>query len=54
VILSSDNVTAIIALIMLVFVVAASFFVQTHFPNPIAQQIREQTQFFDRDGRDLG
>jgi hypothetical protein len=54
VILSSDNVAAIIASTILILVVAVSFFVQTYFPNPIAQQIREQIQFFDRDGRDFG
>jgi hypothetical protein len=39
---------------MLILVVAAAFFVQTYIPNPIAQQIREQTQFFDQDRRNLG
>jgi hypothetical protein len=53
VILSSNNVTSIIALTILILLVAASFFVQTHFPNPIAQQIREQTQFFDQDRSNL-
>lgn len=53
-ILSSNNVTSIIALIMLILVVAAAFFVQTNFPNPIAQQIREQTQLFDQDRGNLG
>jgi hypothetical protein len=53
-ILSSNNVTSIIALTMLILVVAAAFFVQTYIPNPIAQQIREQTQFFDQDRRNLG
>jgi hypothetical protein len=54
VILSSNNVTSIIALTMLILLVAASFFVLTYFPNPIAQQIREQTQSFDQDRSNLG
>ncbi|MGH9978293.1 MAG: hypothetical protein ACRD8Z_21055 [Nitrososphaeraceae archaeon] len=53
-ILSSNNVTSIIALTTLILLVAASFFVQTYFANPIAQQIREQTQFFDQDRSNLG
>jgi hypothetical protein len=33
---------------MLILVVATAFFIQTNFPNPIAQQIREQTRFSDQ------
>jgi hypothetical protein len=51
--LSSNSVAAIIALTMLTLVVTAAFFIQTYFPNPIVQQIREQKQILDQE-RDLG
>lgn len=53
-IVSRDNVTVITALAMLILIVVAAFFIQTYSPNPIAQQIREQTQLFDQDRRGLG
>lgn len=49
--LSGNTLTSIIALTILILVITVAFFIQTYFPNPIAQQIREQTQFFDQDGR---
>ena len=49
--LSGNSVTSFIALTILILVVIVAFLIQTYFPNPIAQQIREQTQGFDQDGR---
>ena len=52
--LLSNSVAAIIALTMLILVVTAAFFIQTFFPNPIAQQINEQKRILDQVRRDLG
>ncbi|MFY9965490.1 MAG: hypothetical protein WBL44_17575 [Nitrososphaeraceae archaeon] len=50
---SNNSVASIIALTLLILVVTAAFFVQTYFPNPIAQQIREQKQIFEQERRGL-
>jgi hypothetical protein len=40
--LSGNNVTSFIALTILILVVIVAYLIQTYFPNPIAQQIKEK------------
>ena len=47
--LSGNSVTSFIALTILILVVIVAFLIQTYFPNPIAQQIREQIRIFDQE-----
>ena len=47
--LSGNSITSFIALTILILVVIVAFLIQTYFPNPIAQQIREQIRIFDQE-----
>jgi len=50
VVYSRNLITSLIALALLIVVVTTAFLVQTYYPNPIAEQIREQRQFFEDRG----
>jgi NADH:ubiquinone oxidoreductase subunit K len=50
VVYSRNLITSLIALALLIVVVTTAFLLQTYYPNPIAEQIREQSQFFEDRG----